>query len=168
VGPARPPHLSTGIIGNVFKPFMNTFHVQLAPIFLGAQFPKRLAPGARPVQEQPPQAATLFVRRDRGSRVRDRIGQCSPSNQTLRLPPRALAVTSQERGAAQEGLGSGTIASYSVAIPAAMIANTSCKPGNSWFQKSAPIEYFYRFLCRAEFRCWQLRHRSRWSAPLNV
>jgi hypothetical protein len=67
----------------------------------------------------------------------------------LRLPPRALAVTSQERGAAQEGLGSGTIASYSVAIPAAMIANTSCKPGNSWFQKSAPIEYFYRFLCRA-------------------
>jgi hypothetical protein len=49
----------------------------------------------------------------------------------LRLPPRALAVTSQERGASQEGLGSGTIASYSVAIPAAMIANTSCKPGNS-------------------------------------
>jgi len=48
----------------------------------------------------------------------------------LRLPPRALAVTSQERGAAQEGLGSGTIASYSVARPAAMIANTSCKPGN--------------------------------------
>jgi hypothetical protein len=59
-------------------------------------------------------------------------------------------VTSQERGAAQEGLGSGTIASYSVAIPAAMIANTSCKPRNSWFQKSAPIEHFYRFLCRAE------------------
>jgi len=83
VGPARPPHLATGIIGNVFKPFMNTFHVQLAPIFLGAQFPKRLAPGARPIQEQPPQAATLFVRRDRGSRVRDRIGQRSPSNQSL-------------------------------------------------------------------------------------
>ena len=40
-------------------------------------------PGARPVQEQPPQAAILFVRRDRGSRVRDRIGQCSPSNHCL-------------------------------------------------------------------------------------
>jgi hypothetical protein len=46
---------------------MNTFHVQLAPIFLGAQFPKRLAPGARPVQENSLPDATLFVRRDRGS-----------------------------------------------------------------------------------------------------
>jgi hypothetical protein len=82
-GQPGPPHLSTGIIGYVFKPFMNTFHVQLAPIFLGAQFPKRLAPGARPLQEQPPKTATLFVRRDRGSRVSDRIGQCSPSNQSL-------------------------------------------------------------------------------------
>ena len=53
------------------------------PPISGARFPKRLAPGARPVQEQPPQPATLFVRRYRGSRVRDRIGQCSPSNQSL-------------------------------------------------------------------------------------
>src|SRR5580700_6366399 len=83
MGPARPPHLSTGIIGNVFKPFINTFMSNVPQFFLVAQFPKRLAPGARPVQEQPPQTATLFVRRDRGSRVRDRIGQCSRSNQSL-------------------------------------------------------------------------------------
>jgi hypothetical protein len=37
----------------------------------------------------------------------------------LRMPPRALAVTSKESGTAQEVLGSGTIASDSVAIPAA-------------------------------------------------
>jgi hypothetical protein len=104
-----------------FKAFLNTFHVQLAPIFLGAQFPKRLAPGARPVQEQPPQTATLFVRRDRGSRVRDRIGQMFPiESEPYVCLPGLLPVTSQERGAAREGLGSGTIASYSVAIPAAM------------------------------------------------
>jgi len=151
MGPARPPHLSTGIIGNVFKPFMNTFHVQLAPIFLGAQFPKRLAPGARRYKNSLPKPRPCLFERIAEVGLEIALVNVPHRIRALRLPPRALAVTSQERGAAQEGLGSGTIASYSVAIPAAMIANTSCKPGNSWFQKSAPIEHFYRFLCRADF-----------------
>ena len=129
---------------------MNTFHIQLAPIFLGAQFPKRWLLGLARYKSSLPKPRRLF---EGIAEVGLEIALVNVPHRirALRLPPRALAVTSQETGAAQEGLGSGTIASYSVAIPAAMIANTSCKPGNRWFQKSAPIEHFYRFLCRANF-----------------
>jgi hypothetical protein len=100
---------------------MNTFHVQLAPIFLGAQFPKRWLLGlARYKNSLPKPRPCLF---EGIAEVGLEIALVNVPHQiiALRLPPRALAVTSQERGAAQEGLGSCTIASYSVAIPAAMI-----------------------------------------------
>jgi hypothetical protein len=43
---------------------------------------------------------------------------------------------------AQEGLGPDTIASYSVAIPAAMIANTSCKLGKADFRNPRQLSTF--------------------------
>ena len=96
---------------------------KLAAISLCAQFPKRLAQGARPVQNSFPQTASLFVVRDRGS-LQILALELASVNIPHRirasgLPPRAFAVTSQDRGTAQEGLGSLTIASDQVTIPTA-------------------------------------------------
>jgi hypothetical protein len=112
-------NLSTCVIGNVFKPFVILFMPKLAALSCCAQFPKRLAHGGSPGTKQLPQTASLFVRRDRGSlQIWLEIASVNIPHRirASRLPPRALAVTSQERGTAHEGLGSVTIASE-VAIP---------------------------------------------------
>ena len=109
---------------------MNTYHVQLAPIFLGAQFPNGWLLGLARYKNSLPKPRPCLFEGIAEVGLEITLVNVPHRIRALRLPPRALAVTSQERGAAQEGLGSGTIASYSVARPAAMIANTSCKPGN--------------------------------------
>jgi hypothetical protein len=66
-GPPSPPYLVHPRSRQCFQAFCNTFHVQSCCDFFLRQFPKRLAQGTRPVQNNFPQTASLFAGRDRGS-----------------------------------------------------------------------------------------------------
>ena len=122
-GPPSPPYLVHPRSRQCFQAFCNTFHAQSCCDFFLRPFPKRLAQGARPVQNSFPQTASPFVARDRGSLQilgLELASEDIPHRiRASGLPPGAFAVISQDRGTAQEGLGSVTIASDQVAIPTA-------------------------------------------------
>jgi hypothetical protein len=111
--------LPTCVIGNVFEPFMILFMSELAVISFRAQFPKRSVHGGLTRYKTASPNRKLLcpkgLRKAADPPVRDRIGEHPPSNQSLTSAPQGLGRTSQERGTAQEGLGSVTITSNPVA-----------------------------------------------------
>ena len=103
-----------------------------------------------------PKTANLFLRRDRGSPQDSRVGTRIAEHRPYRirassLRPRALALTPQERAAAQQ---ESWIAQHRLRLSrythGPWSQNHPCKPRSPWFQKPAPIEHFYRFLHRAK------------------